>query len=224
MHLNYTTKVAALLRPRSSPHGRSAGKPLLFNVAYGETYAEFEFTWARSWWSGWHSSGNGCRGVDRDAVTKSTTEELLMDQDFWLMYDGGTVYPLHANQRCRQGVDRREHSRRPVAGPLVRGRAPLHRQHRGRHRGCGPDHQASRSTLGAHMARITAKANKDYPQHGIAKGDTYYYWSPGFRGPSMSKTPAQRQLTTSKILPPKASEASQTRSKPLQYREPHLGP
>ena len=52
------------------------------------------------------------------------------------------------------------------------------------------------------MARyFTAKAAKDYPQHGIKKGDTYYYWTPGFRGvKQMSlKPPRQSQLTTSKM-------------------------
>lgn len=52
------------------------------------------------------------------------------------------------------------------------------------------------------MARVfTAKAAKDYPQHGIKKGETYYYWTPGFRGvKQMSKTPPKAsQLTTSKM-------------------------
>jgi type VII secretion effector (TIGR04197 family) len=52
------------------------------------------------------------------------------------------------------------------------------------------------------MARVfTAKAAKDYPNHGIKKGDTYYYWSPGFRGvKQMSATPPRpSQLTTSKM-------------------------
>lgn len=52
------------------------------------------------------------------------------------------------------------------------------------------------------MARVfTAKAAKDYPQHGIKKGDTYYYWTPGFRGvKQMSATPPRAsQLTTSKM-------------------------
>lgn len=52
------------------------------------------------------------------------------------------------------------------------------------------------------MARVfTAKAAKDYPNHGIKKGDTYYYWTPGFRGTKqMSKTPPKAsQLTTSKM-------------------------
>jgi hypothetical protein len=52
------------------------------------------------------------------------------------------------------------------------------------------------------MARVfTAKAAKDYPQHGIKKGEMYYYWTPGFRGQKqMSKTPPKAsQLTTSKM-------------------------
>jgi hypothetical protein len=44
-------------------------------------------------------------------------------------------------------------------------------------------------------------AGKDYPEYGIKKGDTYYYWSVGFRGrKQMSKTPPrQSQLTGSKM-------------------------
>ncbi len=53
------------------------------------------------------------------------------------------------------------------------------------------------------MARaFTSKAAKDYPDHGIAKGDTYYFWTVGFRGrKQMSKTqPRQSQLTGSPTL------------------------
>lgn len=67
------------------------------------------------------------------------------------------------------------------------------------------------------MARVfTAKANKDYPQHGIVKGDTYYYWTPGFRGTKqMSKTPPkQSQLTTSKMSA--AYAASESLSEALE--------
>jgi len=52
------------------------------------------------------------------------------------------------------------------------------------------------------MARAFSRvAGKDYPEHGIKKGDTYYYWSIGFRGAKqMSKTrPRQSQLTGSKM-------------------------
>ncbi len=45
------------------------------------------------------------------------------------------------------------------------------------------------------------KASKDYPQHGIRKGDTYYHWA-FFRGrKQMSKTPPRRsQITASPTL------------------------
>ncbi len=48
---------------------------------------------------------------------------------------------------------------------------------------------------------FTAKAAKDYPEHDIKKGDTYYHWS-FFRGPKiMSKTrPRPSQLTGSSKL------------------------
>jgi hypothetical protein len=52
------------------------------------------------------------------------------------------------------------------------------------------------------MARAFSRvAGKDYPEHGIKKGDLYYYWSVGFRGrKQMSKTPPkQSQLTGSKM-------------------------
>jgi len=47
------------------------------------------------------------------------------------------------------------------------------------------------------MPRVfKAKAAKDYPDHGIAKGDEYFYWS-FFRGPKMmSKTMPKRSQTT----------------------------
>lgn len=49
------------------------------------------------------------------------------------------------------------------------------------------------------MARVhTAKAAKDYPAHGIAKGDTYYWWQLYKQPKQMSKTrPRQSQLTGS---------------------------
>lgn len=40
-----------------------AGKPKHFTVTYGETFAEFELVNGR-----WDDSGNGCRGVNRQAV------------------------------------------------------------------------------------------------------------------------------------------------------------
>ena len=47
---------------------KKAGKPLSFQVEYGETFAEFWIEFVR-----WHDSGNGCRGVDRNAVVKALT-------------------------------------------------------------------------------------------------------------------------------------------------------
>lgn len=43
-----------------------AGKPAVFTVEYGETFAEFE----RGDFDRWTDSGNGQRGVDRAAVVK----------------------------------------------------------------------------------------------------------------------------------------------------------
>ncbi len=47
------------------------------------------------------------------------------------------------------------------------------------------------------MPRVhTAKANKDYPKHGIKKGQQYWHWA-FFRGPKqMSATPPRRSQTT----------------------------
>jgi hypothetical protein len=48
---------------------KKAGRPHRFSVAYGETEAEFEHVGGR-----WHDSGNGCRGVDRNAVLKALAQ------------------------------------------------------------------------------------------------------------------------------------------------------
>lgn len=48
---------------------RRAGKPAHFSVIYGETFAEFEL--GREYVPRWHDSGNGQRGVNRDAVVKA---------------------------------------------------------------------------------------------------------------------------------------------------------
>ena len=47
---------------------KAAGRPNCFSVVYGETFAEFALGGGR-----WHDSGNGCRGVKRDAVVKLLT-------------------------------------------------------------------------------------------------------------------------------------------------------
>jgi len=61
------------------------------------------------------------------------------------------------------------------------------------------------------MPRVfTAKAGKDYPDHDIKKGDTYFYWS-FFRGrKQMSKTMPKRSQTTgsSKLANVYAAEES----------------
>lgn len=52
------------------------------------------------------------------------------------------------------------------------------------------------------MPRVhTQKANKDYPEHGIKKGDTYYWWKFRYGGKRKSKTyPKPSQLTNSDFL------------------------
>ena len=48
---------------------RDAGRPQNFAVEYGETFAEFTM-----YPNGWSDSGNGCRGVNRDAVVKALAQ------------------------------------------------------------------------------------------------------------------------------------------------------
>jgi len=52
------------------------------------------------------------------------------------------------------------------------------------------------------MPRVhTQKAGKDYPEYGIAKGDTYYWWKFRYGGKRKSKTyPRSSQLTQSEYL------------------------
>jgi hypothetical protein len=62
---------------------KKAGRPGLFSVTYGETHAEFELV-ANGPWSGpsrWYDSGNGCRGVDRNAVVKALTEACARSRE-----------------------------------------------------------------------------------------------------------------------------------------------
>lgn len=53
------------------------------------------------------------------------------------------------------------------------------------------------------MARVThvKKAQKDYPEHGIKKGEEYYWWKFRYGGKHFSKTyPKPSQLTQSEFL------------------------
>jgi hypothetical protein len=49
---------------------KKAGKPRSFTVEYCETFAAFEYssTFGPTCWRG---RGNGCRGVDRNAIVKA---------------------------------------------------------------------------------------------------------------------------------------------------------
>lgn len=53
---------------------KKAGRPVLFQVEYGEAYAEFEQRITTQGYRGgishWYVSGNGCEGVKRDAVVR----------------------------------------------------------------------------------------------------------------------------------------------------------
>ena len=49
--------------PQIIKRWKDAGHPRAFDVEYGETFARFELIGRR-----WDDSGNGCRGVNRNAV------------------------------------------------------------------------------------------------------------------------------------------------------------
>ena len=53
---------------------KKAGRPALFQVEYGETFAEFEQRITTRGYRGgvshWVATGNGCEGVKRDAVVR----------------------------------------------------------------------------------------------------------------------------------------------------------
>jgi hypothetical protein len=49
---------------------KKAGKPNYFTVEYGETFAEFQCLNGK-----WFDGGNGCRGVDRNAVLRGLIAE-----------------------------------------------------------------------------------------------------------------------------------------------------
>ncbi len=68
------------------------------------------------------------------------------------------------------------------------------------------------------MARATfvKKAQKDYPEHGIKKGESYYWWKFRFGGKHFSKTrPRPSQLTQSDYL--STAYALQEQIEDLQY-------
>jgi hypothetical protein len=51
---------------------KRAGRPSQFAVTYGETYARFDLQGGR-----WFGSGNGQRGVRRDAVERALNGEAV---------------------------------------------------------------------------------------------------------------------------------------------------
>ena len=66
-HFDFTPVNGKNLRPSAArivAAWKKAGKPNDFTVEYGETFARFE----RIAPGMWDDSGNGCRGVDRNAV------------------------------------------------------------------------------------------------------------------------------------------------------------
>lgn len=75
MHFDFTPTNGKNLRPSAArivAAWKRAGTPSRFTVSYGETYAEFERAPGGEYLGvpRWIDSGNGCRGVDRNAVVK----------------------------------------------------------------------------------------------------------------------------------------------------------
>ena len=72
-HFDFTPTNGKNCRPSAArivAAWKKAGKPDRFTVEYGETFAEFN---KRAGYPMpiWDDSGNGCRGVDRNAVVKA---------------------------------------------------------------------------------------------------------------------------------------------------------
>ena len=71
MHFDYTQQGRRPSAKQIVGAWLKAGKPAAFTVEYGETFAQFERGVGR--WGNvdlWTDSGNGQRGVDRNAVVK----------------------------------------------------------------------------------------------------------------------------------------------------------
>jgi len=83
MELNYTTQGRRPSAAQIVSDWKKAGKPDSFTVEYGETYAEFQHIERRGIFGlndgYWDASGNGCTGVNRDAVTAALNEETRKD-------------------------------------------------------------------------------------------------------------------------------------------------
>ena len=68
-HMDYTKQGRRPSAKQIVADWKKAGRPLMFSVEYGETFAEFERINGR-----WHDSGNGCEGVKREKVVSALTE------------------------------------------------------------------------------------------------------------------------------------------------------
>lgn len=74
-HFDFTPTNGKNCRPSAArivAAWKKAGKPDCFTVEYGETFAEFN---KAGFGDRWFDSGNGCRGVDRNAVVKALAAE-----------------------------------------------------------------------------------------------------------------------------------------------------
>jgi len=69
MNLDYTKQGRRPTAAQVVAAWKKAGRPDIITVEYGETFAEFTRAATR-----WYDSGNGCRGVDRDAVVRALSK------------------------------------------------------------------------------------------------------------------------------------------------------
>ena len=70
LHLDYTNQGRRPTAAQIVAAWKRAGNPNTIIVEYGETYAEFRLVGFPPY-RRWDDSGNGCRGVDRNAVVKA---------------------------------------------------------------------------------------------------------------------------------------------------------
>ena len=78
MQLDYTNQGRRPTAAQIVADWKKAGKPNVIEVNYGETFAVFEWFHGR-----WDDSGNGCRGVDRNAVVKALTQASGQSPATW---------------------------------------------------------------------------------------------------------------------------------------------
>lgn len=82
-HFDFTPTNGKNCRPSAAriiAAWKCAGRPSHFTVEYGETFAEFRRVLRYADVATWDDSGNGCRGVDRNAVVKALVAATTPDR------------------------------------------------------------------------------------------------------------------------------------------------